>query len=257
MRRVAAAAVMIMAGQCAFAAEPTATEVIQKSLSNTQGVEDIRHELKMVLVDEEGDRTEREMLVKALFEDNTSYSMSIFTAPSREKGIALLTVSKKSEAEDAQYLYLPSTRRVKRINSASKSGSFRGSEFTFEDLSGQKIEDYTFSMIGQKPCAKQSCYVIDRKPIGEDSSYSKTTLWIDTEHYRLMQADFFDRDGKALKVMTAGDFKQVADTYWNPERILMANVQNGKKTELLSQKLEINSGLNKREFTELAMRNWR
>ncbi len=237
-------------------AEPlTAKEIIEKSMQNGTGVDDFTHELKMILVDNEGDTLEREMLVKVLKEkDGTSHSLSIFTAPRRERGISLLTETVKS-GPDVQYLYIQN--RVKRINSSNRSSSFRGTEFTFEDLSSQKPDDYKFEATGEDSCQQWRCYVLVRTPLIEDSSYSKTKLWIDKEHFRLVKAEFYDHDNKLLKTMTAEDFSLVEGKYWNPKRVVMANQQTGKSTRMVSESLKINTGLKPSEFTELAMRNWR
>ncbi|MBA53989.1 MAG: hypothetical protein CMK89_05990 [Pseudomonadales bacterium] len=235
----------------------TGLEVIEKAKQNGKGFKDLVHEVKMLLVDESGDITEREMLMKAMTQPGEeSYSMLIFTAPQREKGISLLTVSVQGES-DKQYLYLPSSRRVKRITSSNKGSSFRGSEFTFEDLSDQKTEDYRFELVQQEPCADQACYVVDRFPKSDESSYSKTRMWVDTEFFRLIKADFFDRDNKLLKTMQTSGYELVEGQYWNPKEVVMANTQTGKSTKMVSLSLKMNSGLRDSEFTELAMRNWR
>lgn len=239
-------------------AEPmTGLQIIEKAKLNGKGFKDLTHTVKMVLVDAAGDTTEREMLMKAMTETSgDSYSMSIFTAPQREKGISLLTVSEKS-ASDKQYLYLPSTRRVKRITSSNKGSSFRGSEFTFEDLSDQKTDDYRFELVNEEACGAQTCFVVDRFPKSDESSYSKTRLWIDKDYYRPIKADFFDRDNKLLKTMEATGYELVESQYWNPKQVTMSNRQTGNSTRMVSVELKMNTGLRSSEFTELAMRNWR
>jgi outer membrane lipoprotein-sorting protein len=235
----------------------TGLQIVEKAKENGKGFKDMTHKIKMILVDEAGDTTEREMLMKAMTKKSgDAYSMSIFTAPQREKGISLLTVAEKS-ASDKQYLYLPSTRRVKRITSSNKGSSFRGSEFTFEDLSDQKTEDYDFKLVTESACGDLTCYVVDRFPKSDDSSYSKTQLWIDKTHFRPIKADFFDKDQKLLKTMETENYRLFEEQYWNPETVVMFNHQTGKSTKMQSLELKMNTGLRASEFTELAMRNWR
>lgn len=233
-------------------------DIIDRARQNSSGFKDMTHRVRMVLIDEGGDKSEREMLLKALAEEGgESSSLSIFTAPQREKGIALLTHAKKGE-DDEQWLYLPSTKRLKRISGSSRTSSFRGSEFTFEDLSDQNPDSYRFEKVGEEACGQLQCYVVDRFPgNGLESSYSKTRMWIDTTHFRPMKADFFDSAGKPLKSMQAYDYNQFDDQFWNPARVTMTNQQTGKATELVSLDLKINTGLKANEFTELAIRSWR
>ena len=239
-------------------AEPqTGLQIVEKAKQNGKGFEDMTHKVKMILIDDKGETTEREMLVKAMTDTNgDAYSMSIFTAPRRENGISLLTVAEKG-GDDKQYLYLPSTRRVKRITSSNKGSSFRGSEFTFEDLSDQNVADYRFELIKEAPCGDQICFVVDRFPTSGESGYSKTQMWIDTVYYRPIKADFFDHDDKLLKTMETENYRLFNEKFWNPETVTMANHQSGNSTKMVSQELKMNTGLRTSEFTELAMRNWR
>ncbi len=233
-------------------------EIIDRAHENSSGFQDMSHRVRMVLIDEKGGKSEREMLLKArVGENGDSSSLSIFTSPQREKGIALLTHVKKGKG-DEQWLYLPSTKRMKRVTGSNRSSSFRGSEFTFEDLSDQNPDAYRFERVADEACGELQCYVVDRFPgEGLESSYSKTRLWIDTTHYRPFKADFFDASGKQLKTMQAFDYSQFDERFWNPARVVMTNVQTGKATELVSLELKINTGVKESEFTELAIRSWR
>ncbi|HVL01221.1 MAG TPA: outer membrane lipoprotein-sorting protein [Dongiaceae bacterium] len=257
--RAMVASILLLTATFSQAEAPlTGKDIIEKAKQNASGFQDTTHKVRMVLVDEKGGKSEREMLLKGLVEkDGTSHSLSIFTAPQREKGIALLTDTKPGEA-DQQWLYLPSTKRLKRITGANRTSSFRGSEFTFEDLSDQNSSQYRFDLINQEACGSQTCFVIDRFPsTGLETSYSKTRLWIDTEHYRPIKADFYDQSGKLLKTMEAFDYSLFDNKFWKPAKVVMTNKTNGKATEMLSLELKMNTGLQPSEFTELAIRSWR
>ena len=52
--------------------------------------------------------------------------------------------------DDEQWLFLPSLKRKKRISGGARSGSFMGSEFSFEDLTSGSIEKYNFDLLGEK-----------------------------------------------------------------------------------------------------------
>ena len=53
-----------------------------------------------------------------------------FDSPKDVKGTATLTFTHKLDPDD-QWLYLPALKRVKRITSDNRSGSFVGSEFAY------------------------------------------------------------------------------------------------------------------------------
>lgn len=252
------ASMLIALSPMATAEMPDANTIIERARQNSAGFNDMTHEVRMILIDANGERSEREMLLKARSDANgESSSLSIFTAPQREKGIALLTHSKKG-TDDEQWLYLPSTKRLKRIAGSARTSSFRGSEFTFEDLADQNPAQYRFETVAAEACDAQQCFVLDRFPAPSlESSYSKTRLWIDQEHYRVIKADFYDADGKRFKSMQTYDYRLYDNRLWNPARVVMSNLLTGKSTEMVSISLQMNTGLKASEFTELAIRAWR
>ena len=104
-------------------------------LRNAQGEESIRKfNSKTLEVDGDGDK-----------------SIFIFEHPRDVEGTAVLTFTHKVGPDD-QWLYLPALKRVKRISSDNKSGSFVGSEFAYEDLSSQEIEKYTYKWVEDVVC---------------------------------------------------------------------------------------------------------
>ncbi|MCG8672987.1 MAG: outer membrane lipoprotein-sorting protein [Pseudomonadales bacterium] len=233
-------------------------QIVRKCLENGKHHNDMVQEVTMRLIDEEGDVQERSMRMKALLtEEKEKFSLITFTAPRREKGIALLTVAKADSKSGDQFLYLPSTRRVKRILGASRSASFRGSEFTFEDLSDQSLENYRFEYVGKAKCGQWQCYLVDRFPKQDGSNYQRTRLWIDQEHFRLVKADFHDHDGAFLKTLAAHSFKLEKNNFWYPRKLVMQNHLNGKRTEMLVNDVAFNPGLKVADFSERALRRGR
>ena len=86
----------------------------------------------------QGEESSRYIKNKTLeVENDGDKSLSIFERPRDVKGTALLNFTHKTGTDD-QWLYLPALKRVKRISSANKSGSFMGSEFAFEDITSQE-----------------------------------------------------------------------------------------------------------------------
>ena len=66
-----------------------------------------------------------------------------FVSPADVKGTKFLSYS-HIKKDDDQWLYLPALKRVKRIASKNKSGSFMGSEFSYEDLSSFDADKYIY-----------------------------------------------------------------------------------------------------------------
>ncbi|MBC8394752.1 MAG: outer membrane lipoprotein-sorting protein, partial [Deltaproteobacteria bacterium] len=104
------------------------------------GFEDYTADLLMILKNKHGQESIRKIRIRSLeVEGDGDKSLSIFDNPRDVKGTAFLTFSHKA-GDDDQWLYLPALKRVKRISSRNKSGSFMGSEFAYEDISSQEVE---------------------------------------------------------------------------------------------------------------------
>ncbi|MCK4739413.1 MAG: outer membrane lipoprotein-sorting protein, partial [Deltaproteobacteria bacterium] len=98
-----------------------------------KGFVDFTGDMEMILKNRHGEISTRQMRTKTLeVKGDGDKALSIFDTPRDVKGTAFLTFSHKS-GDDDQWLYLPALKRVKRISSSNKSGSFMGSEFAYED----------------------------------------------------------------------------------------------------------------------------
>ena len=74
----------------------------------------------------------------------------------------MLTWTHKKEDDD-QWLYLPSMKKVKRISShESKTGSFMGSEFSYEDLGSQEVEKYKYKFVKDDELSGRKAWLIER-----------------------------------------------------------------------------------------------
>lgn len=248
---------MFVSGTSSAEEELSALDIVKRAEQNATGFSDMTNRVSMSLVDEDGNGSEREMVVKTIaLGGGESRTLTLFTKPTREKGIALLTHSHSTES-DEQWLYLPASKRVKKIASSNVGSSFRGSEFTYEDISTQRRDNYVFDLAKTESCGTNVCFVIDRIPNFDESSYSKTRLYIDTEKYLLQKGDFFDKESKLLKTMTVSNYTKNANGVWKPGSILMKNHQNRKTTELRSIDLSFDSGLKEKDFSKLSLRKIR
>jgi hypothetical protein len=120
----------------------------------------------MILEDIGGNTRERRLRLSTLErrgDNQGDKSLVVFDEPRDIKGTALLSYTRILEPDD-QWLFLPALKRVKRISSANKSGSFVGSEFAYEDITGQEFEKYTYKWLLDEPCDLLECFVVERRP---------------------------------------------------------------------------------------------
>jgi hypothetical protein len=184
--------------------------------------------MRMVLRNRQGEESVRNFRTKSLeVLDDGDKSMSIFDEPRDVKGTALLTFTHKTDSDD-QWLYLPALKRVKRISSDNRSGSFVGSEFAYEDLSSQEVEKYTYKFIADEPCPGAedlTCWKIERYPTDENSGYTRQVSWSDHDEYRAWKIDFYDRKDAHLKTLVFADYRQYLGQFWRAHSLNMVNLR--------------------------------
>ncbi len=207
--------------------------------------------MEMILSNSQGQTSTRELRLQALEINSAGLgdkSLTIFDRPRDVAGTAFLSHTKITEADD-QWLYLPALKRVKRISSANKSGPFMGSEFAYEDLLSQEVEKYTYRWLRDEPCGDLQCFVIERFPVYENSGYTRQVVWFDTDEYRTMKIDFYDRKESLLKTLIFSDYRQYLGMYWRAHTLVMANHQTGKGTTLNFTDYKFQSGIKENAFT--------
>src|SRR5690606_41082293 len=64
---------------------------------------------------------------------------------------------------------------------------FMGSEFSFEDIGGQQVDDYTYKYLRDEKVDGQDTFVIESYPKEKNSGYTKVITWVDKEHYRTLK----------------------------------------------------------------------
>ena len=247
----------ISAGVQAMSAEEKGLAIAVEMDQRDTGFHDMTADMVMTLRNRKGDESVRYIRIRTLeVEGDGDKSISIFDRPRDIKGTAMLTFSHGLKADD-QWLYLPGLKRVKRISSKNKSGSFMGSEFAYEDLSSQEIEKYTYKWLRDEPCGELQCYVIERVPAYKYSGYTRMVSWIDQTEYRAIKVEYFDRKNSKLKTLKLGGYNQYLDKYWRPDEMYMENHQTGKSTRLEWKNYRFKTGLTDKDFNKNALKRIR
>jgi hypothetical protein len=203
-----------------------------------RGYKGEKSSVMMEIASAHGDKLSRKItLNKAELSEDEETSMLIVLSPADVKNTKLLTRG-KSENEDDQWLYLPAMKRVKRISSQLKTGSFMGSEFTYEDLGTKDISRYEHLFVREDEVNGRKVWVLEQKPRSE-SGYLREVVWYDQEYKAPVKIEFFDRKNEPLKVAEFSSYKRFGDRWWRPTKISMKNLQNRKSSVMTWEKRQV------------------
>lgn len=231
---------------------------VQWDERRNEGFDDFTSRQIMVLRNEHGEESRRVMRQSVLngAEGEGDKVLIVFEEPKDVRGTALLTHGHIGRDDD-QWLYLPTIKRVKRISGATQAGSFLGSEFAYEDLKPQEVEDYTYAYLGEDTIDGRPMHKVERRPVDEDSGYTRQVTWLDKEAYRLQKVDFYDRKNVLLKTMTLDDYRSYLDGVWREHEVTVINHQTGKSTDLSIDDYRFDTGLAASDFTRTSLRRAR
>lgn len=232
--------------------------IVMEADTRDKGFGDYTANMTMILRNKHGKESKRKIRTRTLEVSNDGdKSLSIFDTPRDVKGTAFLSFSHKV-GDDEQWLYLPALKRVKRINSRNKSGSFMGSEFAYEDIASQEVEKYTYKHLREEELNGVLCYVGESYPVDtKNSGYTKRITWMDTAEYRVFKVDYYDRKKSLLKTLTVDGYQQYLGKYWRAGSMEMVNHQSGKSTTLLWENYVFQTGLSDKDFSATSLKRVR
>ena len=238
-------------------AEEIGLQIAKDARSRERGFGNFTAQQAMILRNKQGQQSERKVRVKVLeVAEDGDKSLFVFDEPQDVKGTAFLIHAHRESADD-QWLYLPALKRVKRISSSNRSGSFIGSEFAYEDMSPQEVEKFTYRYLRDEPCGELTCTVTERIPTDKKSGYRRQLIWQDRETLRTWKVEYYDRKDAHLKTLMLDDYDQYLDQYWRAGKMTMVNHLSGKSTVLNWVDYQFQTDLDDKDFTKTGLKRVR
>lgn len=232
-------------------------EIAREAEERYDDYTDQRAEAVLTIRTASGDEAVRRMRARSLNTEDGSRNLTVVDEPRDVAGTALLTHS-YDDRTDEQWLFLPALNRVKRIAAGNRSGSFMGSEFTYEDFTGQPVAKFDFRLLREEEFDGKPCYVLERVPKPDTkSSYARHVVWMDKAHYRSLKVEYYNRAGQHQKTLRATGFEQYPNGRWRPGEMTMTNHLSGNESVLAWSGIEFDSGYTERDFTVDALKRAR
>jgi outer membrane lipoprotein-sorting protein len=189
----------------------------------------------------EGDEA-RVLQLNAKFVDGARASYLEVLEPESLAGMRFLFLQPLN-GENQQYAKPTFSRTSVLVSGEIRQQPFLGSTFSVVDLGEPKIDDFTYSFVGEEEILGRKCKLVEavpKKPT--DALYSKTILALDPKDLLILKRQFFDASGKLLKVWTIEEANQV-DGIWTLVKQKMANVQEKTSSRLDTLAVEYNADI--------------
>lgn len=242
-------------------ADLTALQIMEKNDAQLK-VADEQVSVNMQLINKQNDVRERQIVISTKTDEKDLQSSLIkFESPKNVAGTGLLTIENLN-SEDDQWLYLPALNRSRRISAANQSDSFMGTDFSYEDLSTEDLEEYDYSLLGVEVINSVKHYKVEAVANNEEtlneSGYGRRILWINSENFILAKAHYFNKSGQHIKTLIAENIRPISGTEVSrSHQITMKNLKTGHQTQLTYENYAINQGLSSNQFSMRSLeRGW-
>lgn len=230
-------------------------EIMDKNFVATK-YQDSTSQTIMTLTNKQGKQRVRKTFGTSKLQANgiDNMRMTRFLEPTDVKGTVSLLIE-HSEKDDDIWIYLPSTKKVRRLISSNKKDSFVGTDFSYGDVIGHKPKEWNSKIVKEEKVDGRDCYVIESTPINatikSNSGYAKRTSWIDKETFVTLKAEMHDEAGDMLKTMKYSNIKlaDAAKKRYQPLLLEAHNVQTEHRTQIKIVESKSNTGVKDDFFT--------
>lgn len=228
---------------------PTAAEGVVRASQDRDTGRDSRAEMRMRLIDRQGRARERVMTLSTRRGSGTSGDRTLirFSAPSDIRNTGFL-VWETPGKEDERFLFLPALGRVRRIAGAEKQESFVGSDLSYEDMGGRRVEEYTYTFTDERGTwtapdgSRREAWVIESRARDPRALHPRSVSTILKDSLVMVHAEEFDRHNERSKVFDVRRLERV-DGIWTVLALSVTNERARTRTELETTSIRYNVGI--------------
>ncbi len=243
---------------CAFclAQELTGFDIVKKS-QDAENAKTSSYTATMTLTDKKGKTRVREVIMRSKDFGEMSKSVIVFTMPKDVSGVGYLMFDHKEDSagnkkDGESWLYMPATKKSRRISGNGKADDFMGTDFTYEDIDERGLNKDNFTRLEDETVNGIDCYKVQAVSKDSTEKNPRRIIWISKETFLMVQCEFFDRQDALQRVLTCSDFAQI-DGYWATQKMFMKNVQSNHSTLLEIKNISYDIPLDDSIFTVSAL----
>jgi hypothetical protein len=223
---------------------------IMDAARNRISTDTISTRSRMVITAKDGSTSDR--LIDQYSKDDANgnaRTVIVFQRPANVAGTRFLTMDNASGNTD-QWIFLPALGKVRRIATSESSGSFMGTDFSYDDISiaDRDVSLDTHTLLRDENLDGTACYVIQSVPKNSANQYSKTISWIGKQNSFIYKSELYDRRGNLVKLLEMSDYRDVQGQL-TPMQIKISTVAAGTSTTIFMEIIKYNDPIPETVFT--------
>jgi hypothetical protein len=240
----------------ALAADPDPTDIVRKNFMVGK-VRDSKADITITLISKSGARRVRSTtsITKRLPNGVDQKRLIRFLEPADVKGTATLMIE-HFDGDDDIWIFLPALHKVRRLVANNKKESFVGTDFSYGDIIGHRVDDWTYTYVGSDTVDGAKTHVIEAMPrtpeVAANTGYGKRKMWIRADDHVAVKGEYWDTGGSPVKSFSARDVREIdpGEHKFQAFHLEMKNTQTEHVTEIAVGKLDVGLGLDDEQFTE-------
>ena len=236
---------IVFAGSRTSAADTDYKQVLEGVKKNVESKTD-QAVVTMSIIEADGSKKARKLELKTYRKKNQFFALAKMMSPADVKGMGLL--SEVKNGKESQWLYLPSSKQVRRVVNPNKSSGVLGSELTIEDLNSAAIKGASVKFF-KKDGTKTVLEIVPKKGT---SVYNKVLSSISSN--QLPQRTEYYINNKLFKSVEFLNYKQFGSVF-RAQQIKVKNYKNKRGTDLDFQEIKVNADLSEDDFTVQSLKD--
>jgi outer membrane lipoprotein-sorting protein len=185
-------------------------------------------------------------------DDGLSKLLLRFNEPLDTRDAGVLMLEKTGRSPDT-FLYLPSTKMVRRVSSRAASSSLFGTDFSYEDFSrlvGMAADSARLrgedSEVSGRPV-----YVLSATPAPDaHSAYERVVSFVDHESCVPLRVESYEVGGALRKRLSADASKLTREaSSWVPRRLTMEDLRDETRTEVVVEEIDTETKIHRKIFS--------
>jgi outer membrane lipoprotein-sorting protein len=227
-----------------------AKEIVKKADEKWNGEKSSQGTMTMTIVRPTWERT----IQFKIWTLERDYSMTLITAPAKEKGQAFL----KRESE--MWNWMPAISRMIKLPPAMMADGWMGSDFTNDDVlkESSMVVDFTHKIIGSETIDGWECWKIEMLPKEEAAVvWGKIIKWISKDEYLMMKSEYYDEDEYLVKTELGLDIKMMNGRKIPTKMEIIPSDKDNQKTIVVIDDIKFNIDIQDSFFSQQNMKRLR
>lgn len=234
-------------GTSALAHADEVKDFLDKARQHLESKSDQAH-IQLKILEPSGEQKVREMNLRWLRSPQGFKAMVRMTSPADVKGTALLSEAENSEHQE--WLYVPSTKQVRRVATSNKSAGVLGSELSPEDLDPVGFKEAAVKLNNSNPKVP----ILEVTPKAGSSAYSKVLTTFSMPDYLPQKTEYFKND-TLEKTVNYSDYKLFDGKIYRAQKVHIVNIAKNRGTDLELTDIKVNPSLSAKDFSPNALKD--